>query len=316
MYKPMAMSAEPITGWVFNTQRYSLHDGAGIRTVVFLKGCPLRCEWCSNPESQREKPEMAVDDRKCLGRTPCGLCQDVCETAALNFTPTGTVLVDRNRCSQCLLCTSLCPTKALHTFGKRMTVRQVLEIVESDSIFYHRSGGGLTLSGGEPLMQGKFALSLLQEAKKRNIDTLLETCGDGSWSTLSRIADYTDTFYFDIKSLDDTRHRHFTQRGNRRILSNLLRLRREFPDVSIHVRTPLIPGFNASLEYIDPIIDFILALPQVSYEILPYHRLGTDKYRLLGREYVLAENSVMNDTAEHIIKHARIRCGKRYGVPG
>lgn len=245
----------------------------------------------------------------------CGLCQDACETAALNFAPMGEIRVDRDRCSHCLQCTSLCPTKALHSFGKQMTVRQVLEIVEADSVFYHRSGGGLTLSGGEPLMQGEFALSLLQEAKRRHIDTLLETCGDGSWLALRRIAAYTDTFYFDIKSLDDTRHRQFTQRGNRRILSNLMRLHREFPDVSIHVRTPLIPGFNATLEDINLIIDFILTLPRVSYEILPYHRLGTDKYRLLGREYLLAENSAVNDATENIIKHAKIRCGKRYGVP-
>ncbi|MFE8118793.1 glycyl-radical enzyme activating protein [Brenneria goodwinii] len=305
----------PLTGWVFNTQRYSLHDGAGIRTVVFLKGCPLRCAWCSNPESQHGKPEIAVDARKCLGNTACGLCQPQCPAAALGYAPSGAIDIDRGRCRHCLQCVTHCPTRALHHFGERMTVRQVLDIVESDAIFYRRSGGGLTLSGGEPLMQGVFALALLQEAKKRNIGTLLETCGDGNWPVLREIAGYSDAIYFDVKSLDDELHRHFTLRGNRRILNNLLRLRRAFPDLPIHVRTPLIPGFNATKDAINSIVDFVLALPRVSYEILPYHRLGSDKYRLLGREYFPDEQQLQNDAAAGIIQQAKVRCGKRYGAP-
>ncbi|MEC5317793.1 glycyl-radical enzyme activating protein [Brenneria populi subsp. brevivirga] len=311
----MPLRAEALAGWVFNTQRYSLHDGEGIRTVVFLKGCPLRCAWCSNPESQDGRPEIAVDARKCLGRTDCGLCERQCRAAALDYAPGGAVRIDRGRCSHCLQCAPHCPTRALHHFGERMTVDRVLDIVESDAIFYQRSGGGLTLSGGEPLMQGAFALALLQEAKRRNIDTLLETCGDGSWPILRRIAGCVDAVYFDVKSLNDSLHRRFTRRGNRRILNNLLRLRREFPGLPIHVRTPLIPGFNASWAEINPIIDFILSLPQVSYEILPYHRLGSDKYRLLGREYFPAEQRLAPALAGDIIRRAQARCGKRYGAP-
>lgn len=312
----MPLYAEPIAGWVFNTQRYSLHDGAGIRTVVFLKGCPLRCAWCSNPESQQGGAEIAVDTRKCLGRAVCGLCETQCQSAALDYAPTGEVRIDRSRCAHCLQCISHCPARALHRFGERMTVSRVLDIVESDAIFYQRSGGGLTLSGGEPLMQGAFALALLQEAKKRNINTLLETCGDGNWSALRAIAGYADAIYFDVKSLNDRLHRQFTQRGNRRILNNLLRLRDEFPSLPIHVRTPLIPGFNAAWDDINPIIDLILSLAQVSYEILPYHRLGSDKYRLLGREYFPAEQRLSPELANGIIRQAKARCGKRYGVPG
>ncbi|MEH2922680.1 glycyl-radical enzyme activating protein [Samsonia erythrinae] len=306
---------EILTGWVFNTQRYSLHDGVGIRTVVFLKGCPLRCEWCSNPESQSGKPEIAVDVRKCLGSTDCGLCDSQCQTAALSYAPTGEICLDRNLCSNCLACTTHCPTQALHGFGEQMTVRQVLDIVESDSIFYRRSGGGLTLSGGEPLMQGAFTLAVLKEARRRRVNTLLETCGDGNWSDLRQIADYTDAIYFDVKSLNDERHRQFTHRGNRRILSNLLQLGKTFPRLPIHVRTPLIPGFNANWEDIRAIIDFISPLPQVSYEILPYHRLGRDKYRLLGREYFPKEQPLSDDVSADIIQRAKALFGERYGAP-
>ncbi|AYH06886.1 glycyl-radical enzyme activating protein [Pectobacterium parmentieri] len=309
------LHSEILTGWVFNTQRYSLHDGVGIRTVVFLKGCPLRCEWCSNPESQSGKPEIAVDVRKCLGGTICGLCESQCQTAALSYTPTGEICLDRHLCSNCLTCTTHCPTQALHGFGEPMTVRQVLDIVESDSIFYRRSGGGLTLSGGEPLMQGMFALALLQEAKRRHIGTLLETCGDGHWSDLCQIANYTDAIYFDVKSMNDVQHRRFTRRGNHRILNNLLQLRQAFPNLPIHVRTPLIPRFNANWHDIQAIIDFILPLSQVSYEILPYHRLGRDKYRLLGRDYLPAEQLLCDEVGADIIQQAKTRCGERYGAP-
>lgn len=315
MTNSLPYHAEPIAGWVFNTQRYSLHDGGGIRTVVFLKGCPLRCEWCSNPESQYRKPEMAVDVQKCLGKTVCGLCEQPCQEAALSYTSTGIVSLNRSRCSNCLECVSHCPTNALKGFGERMTVNNVLDAVESDGIFYRRSGGGLTLSGGEPLMQGAFTLALLQEAKRRHINTLLETCGDGSWSDLCQIANYTDAIYFDVKSMDEARHRQFTQRGNRRILNNLVQLRRAFPHLPIHVRTPLIPEFNASWEAIRAIIDFVLPLQQVSYEILPYHRLGRDKYRLLGRAYLSTESSLNHDVSAEIIQRAKARCGERYGVP-
>lgn len=303
-----------MTGWVFNIQRYSLHDGAGIRTVVFLKGCPLRCTWCSNPESQQGKPEMAIDSRKCLGQTQCGLCENQCASAAIGFRTSGEVAIDLTRCTQCLHCVSPCPTNALHRFGEQMSVGQVLDRVEAEAVFYQRSGGGLTVSGGEPLMQGEFTLSLLREAKRRSIDTLLETCGDGTWSALRQIAGYTDGIYFDVKSLNDASHRRFTQRGNRQILSNLLHLRNEFPALPIHVRTPLIPGFNSTREDINAIIDFILPL-KVSYEILPYHRLGRDKYRLLGREYPLTDAMLPEGYSEEIIGHARRRCAGRYGAP-
>lgn len=316
-----------MAGWVFNIQRYSLHDGAGIRTLVFLKGCPLRCDWCSNPESQRLSPDIAFDDKKCLGQADCGFCRDACPAHCLEFGPDGRVQLADQGCpayggghglppvdEACLRCAAACPTHALHAFGNRMTAFQVMELVEADSLFYARSQGGMTLSGGEPLMQGAFALSLLQEAKKRRINTLTETCGYGPWPVLAALAGYCDGLYFDIKSLDDVKHRRFTRRSNRGILANLRRLRQEFPRLPIHVRTPLIPGFNDSQSDIDAIVDFILPL-NVTYEILPYHRLGSDKYRLLGRNYPLGDTRLAAEDIDRLTALARQRCGQRYGPP-
>jgi pyruvate formate lyase activating enzyme len=318
---------EENAGWVFNIQRYSLHDGAGIRTLVFLKGCPLRCDWCSNPESQRLTPDIAFDGKKCLGRAACGFCSDSCPDHSLDFGPDGRVQLADKGCpaygggnhpprvnEPCQRCAAACPTHALHAFGNRMTTDQVMDIVESDSLFYARSQGGVTLSGGEPLMQGRFALSLLKEAKKRHINTLVETCGHGAWPVLAALAGYCDGLYFDVKSLDDVKHRQFTRRSNRRILDNLRRLRQAFPRLPIHVRTPLIPGFNHNQSEIDSILDFILPL-DVTYEILPYHRLGSDKYRLLGRDYPLGEARLTAEDIDRATSLARRRCGPRYGPP-
>lgn len=298
-------------GWVFNIQRYSLHDGAGIRTLVFLKGCPLRCDWCSNPESQRPLPELAVNVQHCLGEAHCALCITQCPDGCLSFDASGLVRLAAARCRHCLHCAPACPTRALQAFGKAMDVGQVMDSVEADGLFYARSQGGMTLSGGEPLMQGEFALALLKEAKKRRINTLLETCGQGPWRVLSALAEYCDGLYYDIKSLDNDRHRQFTGRGNRRILKNLLALRRLFPALPVHVRTPLIPGFNHRPQDISAIIDFIGPLG-VTYEILPYHRLGRDKYRLLGRDYPLGDARLTNEETATATELARQRLGERY----
>ncbi|HHG8774425.1 TPA: glycyl-radical enzyme activating protein [Raoultella planticola] len=305
---------EALRGWVFNIQPYSLHDGAGIRTVVFLKGCPLRCTWCSNPESQRRFPELAVAGGKCLGSARCGLCLERCPAAAIRFTEERGIQVDRQRCERCLECVPRCPTKALHAFGQALTAGEILAAVAEDNIFYTRSQGGLTLSGGEPLMQWRFAQKLLGEARRQRLNTALETCGYGSWRALANLARYCDAILFDIKSLDDAAHRRATGRSNRRIRENLLLLRRHFPRLPVHVRTPLIPGFNDSRAAIADIVDFILAIPLVSYEILPYHRLGRDKYQLLGREYAPGEAQLDPDCARQLIAFARDKCGTRYGL--
>lgn len=171
-------------GIVFNIQHYSVHDGPGIRTIVFLKGCPLRCKWCSNPDSQLQHPELGYNPNKCIGTEKCTRCFEVCKYGAIkqddNESPK--VLIDRKRCKECLLCPDACPSKALEIFGRQTSIQDIIKAVEKDSAFYARSGGGLTLSGGEPLMQAEFVTEVLKEARRRRIKTTIETCGYAEWS--------------------------------------------------------------------------------------------------------------------------------------
>lgn len=299
------------TGCVLNIQHYSLHDGAGIRTLVFLKGCPLRCEWCSNPESQAKQPELAFNANKCLGTHDCGRCVDVCDSRALTFSE-GKVAVDRDRCGQCLMCVPGCPSRALHHFGDMMNVEQVINAVESNDLFHARSGGGVTLSGGEPLMQAHFTLALLREAKRRRMDTAMETCGYSAWEPLKKAAGYLDAVIYDVKSMDDAKHRAYTRGSNRPILKNLLKLRAHFPLLPMHIRTPLIPGFNDSPEEVLAICNFIRTLPGVTCEVLPYHRMGRDKYSLLGRDYALRDRRLEKSRADELIALAKSQCGDKY----
>ncbi|HWR42009.1 (2S)-3-sulfopropanediol dehydratase activating enzyme [Sporomusa sp.] len=273
------------SGYVFNIQRYSLHDGLGIRTVVFLKGCPLQCRWCSNPESQKFTPELAYNKSKCIGYEACSRCQKVCTYGAVGQSQDGTIELSWDNCQHCFQCVDQCPSKALHTFGRQMNVADIVKVVEADSAFYMRSGGGLTISGGEPLMQADFVIDILKEAKKRRIDATIETCGYALWDDLRRVGDYLKTIIFDIKSMNSDKHKEFTGVNNDSILANLTALRITFPQLHILVRTPVIPGFNDSEADIGAILNYIEGWPNISYELLPYHRLGQQKYKYLGRDY-------------------------------
>lgn len=272
-------------GCVFNIQRYSLHDGPGIRTIVFLKGCPLSCRWCSNPESQRFQPEIAYNPNKCIGVLQCGRCKEACPHKAILAAPGGKIILERQQCQRCMSCSEVCPAKALHTFGTLMSVEEVLQVVETDEAFYARSGGGLTLSGGEPLAQIEFAQALLREAKRRRINTAIETCGQVPWLDMARVCPDLDTILYDLKSIDSEKHRKFTGCDNDVILENFSKLCEAFPSLPKLVRTPLIPGFNDTDADIAAIVDFIKKYPNVAYEVLPYHRMGQPKYEYLGREY-------------------------------
>ncbi len=277
------------SGYVFNIQRYTLHDGPGIRTMVFLNGCPLRCRWCSNPESQQPRPELALNVQKCIGTSECDSCLKACSRGAVAAGEDGKIRLDRSRCDMCMDCAAACPSEALHVLGTLRSVADVMAAVEADGAFFGRSGGGMTLSGGEPLLQADFALSLLREAKRRRIDTAIETCGHVEWRRLRDAAELSNTVFFDVKCTDAARHRAFTRLDNALILGNLRRLTAAFPRLSIVVRTPLIPGFNDSMDDISRIIAFLGQLRPVAYEVLPYHRLGKPKYQYLGRDYPLGE---------------------------
>lgn len=276
-------------GYVFNIQHYSMHDGPGIRTMVFLKGCPLRCKWCSNPESQHPGPELALKPGNCISVQECGRCLSVCPSAAIQKKEDGKISIDRELCQTCLKCAENCPAKALHAFGNIRSISEIIRIVENDGAFYARSGGGMTLSGGEPLMQPEFAIELLKEAKRRRINTAIETCGFADWCTLQMVAEFIDTILFDIKCIDAEKHRQFTGVSNEVILRNFTKLCQTFPNKPIMVRTPVVPGFNNSVEDISAIIEFIKGGPNISYQILPYHRLGQPKYEYLDRQYSLGD---------------------------
>lgn len=291
----MATPDKLVKGTVFNIQKYSVHDGPGIRTIVFIKGCTLRCRWCSNPESQSLAPEIAVNPGKCLTVDKCKRCMDVCPNMALGFNEDGYIVRDPEACQQCLTCADHCPTNALNVYGYEITVDDALKRVEEDETFYARSGGGLTMSGGEPLMQSQFALALLREAKRRRINTCIETCGNVPWPVLEEAAQYLNTVYFDLKNIDDLKHVQATGGGNQQILENLRRLVETYPKLPVTVRTPVVPGVNDTEEDIAAIAAFVDTLPGVEYELLQYHRMGLPKYGYLGREYPMGDTATLAD---------------------
>lgn len=266
---------------VFNIQKYSLHDGTGIRTTVFLKGCPLRCRWCCNPESQDPRPQLMYRKNKCIGKDICGLCAG---NACISFDSDNKARVDFSKETSDLKWTEICPTGALTVVGREMEIDEILDIVERDSAFYKRGGGGLTVSGGEPLSQ-KNAVCLLENARKRRLNTSVETCGMIPTEVLLEAAEYLNQVYFDIKSLNAKKHKEYTGMDNRQILDNFAALCRQYPQTQVTARTPVIPGFNDSEEELEKIGRFLHRFSNVKWEKLPYHEYGVGKYAMLGREY-------------------------------
>lgn len=288
------MTAAP-TGRVLNIQHFCTHDGPGIRTTVFLKGCPLRCKWCSNPESIHPKPELAYNPGKCIGQKQCGLCLKICPESAIYVMGSSDRADDKVRinwdlCTNCGKCVPVCPTEALYLFGKDMTVDEVLAEVEQDASFYWESGGGITVSGGECLLQPDFTAALLAEAHERGINTAIETAGNVPWPFMEKVLHHVDVMLHDHKQTDPERHRKWTGVSNERILTNFKKAYETFPATKFIARTPLIPGVNDDEEHIRAVLAFIrLYANVINYELLRYHRFGESKYGFLGRVYGLED---------------------------
>ncbi len=273
---------------IFNIQRYSLHDGEGIRTVIFLKGCPLRCRWCCNPESQNACAELMYRRKQCIGLKNCGRCRIWNRQAGeeiVTFGTDGRCCLDLSKADPAGLDPGVCPAGAVSVVGETKSIAELLEIAERDAAFYG-SDGGITLSGGEPLMQEN-AVVLLKEAKKRYLGTSIETCGYVPEERLLEAAQYLDQIYMDVKSLNDEKHKAYTGVSGERIRGNLSALCKAFPDKNITVRTPVIPGFNDSEEELEKIENFLAQFKQVKWQKLPYHEYGAGKYAMLGRRYSL-----------------------------
>ena len=283
------------TGWIFNIQRYSIHDGSGIRTLVFMKGCPLTCLWCSNPESQRTRPELGFLESTCVGADACGApCVSVCpeEAVALNH---GRPVIDRKRCNARGQCADACLHGALKLIGRAMTVDEVLAEVEKDRPFYRRSGGGITIGGGEPLAQHRFTAELLRTAQERYLHTAVETSGFATWNHFEAVLRHVDQLYCDVKHMDPHKHRELTGQSNELILENLEKvLSIKEPD-DVVIRIPLIPGCNDSAENVSASAKFVSELGFKRIELMPYHRFGVSKYRQYGRQYRLDDSASVSE---------------------
>lgn len=275
-----SLPSRPVpAGLVLNIMRFSLHDGPGIRTTVFLKGCPLRCRWCHNPESQSREPELLYFEDRCIH---CGDCVLACPQNALeqhlNLAPQ--LLHHPQLCRRCGECVEACPGAARQLLGRWMTVPEVLTEVLKDEVFYEESGGGITISGGEPLQQSDFVEALLAACKGQGLRTVLDTCGFADPAVLRRLSEHVDLFFYDLKLMNSEKHLRLTGVDNDLILKNLKMLAESGSAVA--VRIPVLPGVNDDNENFDALSRFLSPLGIRDIDLLPYHELGNDKYRRLN----------------------------------
>jgi pyruvate formate lyase activating enzyme len=294
------------TGLVFNMQSYSIHDGPGIRTVVFLKGCPLSCWWCCNPESISGKPELGFRQSLCNG---CMECIDVCPNKALSVgEESNAIIIDRTLCDSCGACVQACPRQALTIYGQKITVAEVANEVLKDAPFYRRSGGGVTISGGEPLKQPEFLLGILKACRQAGLHTAIETSGYCSPRTFSKVLDDIDLIMFDLKVMDATQHLELTGKRNDLILKNARLLAKA--GCAVQPRMPLIPGVNDSVDNLSMLASFLRSIGWSSIELMPYHQFGKSKYVALGKPYRMGDRP--NATPKDIERACELL--KRYGI--
>lgn len=277
------------TGIIFNIQKFSLHDGPGIRTVVFFKGCPLHCKWCANPESQSGKCQILWDQDKCTG---CKSCIAACPAKAISEQE-GKPCIDADLCRGCMTCISHCPRQALKAEGESKSVREILEICLQDEAFYEESGGGVTLSGGEVLMQPEFAVSLLKALKDRHIHTAIETTGYANEKIFRNVTSYADLLLFDMKHWNENRHKDGTGVSNHLILNNMKGAISS--GKNILPRLPVIPDYNDSPEDAEHFAKCLLDIGAKEVQLLPFHQFGEKKYAMLHKTYAYADIAALHE---------------------
>ncbi|AJQ28557.1 glycyl-radical enzyme activating protein [Pelosinus fermentans] len=287
-----------IAGNVFQIQRWSVHDGDGIRSTVFLKGCPLRCKWCANPESWNPNPEILYFRDRCIG---CAQCSLACNHQAIPMDGGIPLSFSREKCCCCGDCCEVCPNGAKKMIGSLMTVEEVIKILKRDSIFYRESKGGVTFSGGEPFAQSEFLREMILACKRLAIDTAVETSGFFEWEDAEDIVKELDTVFIDIKHMDEQVHKRLTGVSNRKILENVIRISQNHHDLII--RVPLISGVNDDRNNIEQMCQFLQENTRIlGVELLPYHPLGSSKMSALDREGWEIFNAPDAEKVEHIKK--------------
>jgi pyruvate formate lyase activating enzyme len=270
---------------IFDIKPYSINDGPGIRITIFLKGCPLSCAWCHNPEGISPHLQKLYTKSKCIG---CGTCVENCPVNALQLTSEG-IITDMNLCDLCGICADVCPTKAMEMSGQQVTVEEIMKRIRRETVMMDHSEGGVTISGGEPMMQSEFLIELLDALGKEGIHRAVDTTGFSKTETLLEVAGRTDLFLYDLKMMDSVRHKKFTGVNNEKILANLIALSES--GANINIRIPLIKGVNADEENIRRSAEFIALLPgaRKPVSLLPYHNIAIHKYGKLGQEYESGE---------------------------
>ncbi|MEJ2111528.1 MAG: glycyl-radical enzyme activating protein [Acidobacteriota bacterium] len=304
MTEPIKIASEK-RAVVTNIQGFSIHDGPGIRTVVFFKGCPLTCRWCANPECLSTDPQIGFLKTLC---TECGTCFDICPEDAIRK-ENGVHRIDYSRCTACGDCLDKCSYGALVRYGESKTVADVWDAVRRDKLFYDSSGGGVTVSGGEPLLRADFVRDLFALCRKERIDTCIETCGMAGREALIEVIPVTDHFLFDLKHMDPDIHRKYTGQSNAQVLENARYLLES--DIDVVFRQPLIPGINDSIENIEATSMFLTSLGRtdIRLELMPYHRMGWSKYGALDMKYPMEETAAAVDEMVESVKRAYLERG-------
>jgi pyruvate formate lyase activating enzyme len=282
-------SLQGLCGNLFNIQKFTVHDGPGIRSTVFLKGCPLKCYWCSNPESQNTTPDLFLNLRKCIGQSQCGKCLESCPNGSVIVNDNGNIAIDRSKCIQCGKCAEVCEPKAIEIIGYTISVKDLLDTINQDGLFYSYSGGGITLSGGEPLMQPEFTVAVLKAALHAGLLTAMETSACAPYSYMKVACDHLDSLIVDLKTMDRDGHKEATGFSNDRIVSNIKKLLKDYPQLPLTIRMPIIPGFNDSKASVRDVAQFLGENGSAKLELLSYHRLGESKYKFLDRPYRISE---------------------------